>query len=73
MGWVACGFFRSVRRTAGSVEEVADIIANRVARPLSNMPALAEVVKTVFGLVQQYRLRERRDEDGNEEIRSYWN
>ena len=58
---------RSVRRTVRNVEEVSSIIVNRVARPLSNLPALAEVARTVMGLVQQYRSRERRNEDGETE------
>ena len=61
--FLAFGLFRSVRRTVRNVEEVTSIIVNRVAKPLSNLPALADVVRTVLGLVQQYRSRERRNED----------
>jgi len=63
-GFLAFGIFRSVRRTVRNVEEVTSIIVNRVARPLSNIPGLAGVARTVLGLVQQYRSRERRNEDG---------
>ena len=61
------GVLRSIRRTVRTAEEVTDIIVNKVARPLSNLPALAEVARTVLGLVQQYRSRERRNEDGETE------
>ena len=61
------GLLRSLRRTVRTAEEVTDIIVNKVARPLSNLPALAEVARTVLGLVQQYRSRERRNEDGETE------
>lgn len=57
------GLLRSVRGTVRNAEEVTSIIVNRVARPLSNIPALAEVARTVLGLVQEYRSRERRNED----------
>ena len=65
--FLAFGLFRSVRRTVRNVEEVTSIIVNKVAKPLSNLPALADVVRTVLGLVQQYRSRERRNEDGETE------
>ena len=58
---------RSLRRTAGNVEEVSGIIVDRVVRPLSSLPALVEVVKYVVGLVRQYGSRERRSEDGEGE------
>ena len=61
------GLLRSLQRTARTVEEVSGIIVNKVARPLSNISALAEVARTVLGLVQQYRSRERRNEDGETE------
>ena len=66
-GFLVFGLLRSVRRTVRTAEEVMDIIVNKVARPLSNIPALAEVARTVLGLVQQYRSRERRNEDGETE------
>ena len=61
------GVLRSIQRSVHNVEAVISIILNRVARPLSNIPALAEVARRVMGLVQQYRSRERRNEDGETE------
>ena len=63
-GVLAIGLLRSIRRSVHNAEEVTNIIANKVARPLSNIPGLAEVARTVLGLVQEYRSRERRNEDG---------
>lgn len=65
--FLAFGLFRSIRGTVRNVEAVSSIIVNKVARPLSNVPALADVVRTVLGLVQEYRSRERRKEDGETE------
>ena len=56
-----------MRSTVRNVEEVTSIIVNRVAKPLSNIPALADVARTVLGLVQEFRSRERRNEDGETE------
>ena len=55
--------YRSARRVTQNLEEISSIVLNRVARPLSTLPPLIEVVKYVLGLVQQYRSRERRNED----------
>lgn len=63
-GVLAIGLLRSIRRSVRNAEEVTSIIVNKVARPLSNIPGLAEVARTVLGLVQEYRSRERRNEDG---------
>jgi hypothetical protein len=57
--------YRPLRRTAQNAEVVSDILAERVARPLSNFPALLEVVKYLVGLVPGFRSEERRGEDGD--------
>jgi hypothetical protein len=67
VGLLVFRLLRSVRRIIRNVEEVSSIIVNRVARPLSNFPGLADMARTVMGLVQQYRSRERRNEDGETE------
>jgi hypothetical protein len=66
-GFLVFGLLRSIRGTVRNAEEVTSIIVNKVARPLSNIPAVADVVRTVVGLVQEYRSRERRNEDGETE------
>ncbi len=56
--------YRPLRRTAQNLEVISDIFAERVARPLSNLPALLELVKYLVGLVPGFRSEERRSEDG---------
>ncbi|HJN86480.1 MAG: hypothetical protein QF714_14700 [Dehalococcoidia bacterium] len=59
--------YRPLRRTTQNLEVISDIFAERVARPLSNIPALLEVVKYAVGWVQGLRPEERRGEDGEVE------
>ena len=61
------GVLRSIRRSVHNVEAVISIIVNKVARPLSTIPVLAEVAKRVMELVQHNRSRDRRNEDGETE------
>ena len=57
--------YRPLRRTAQNVEVISDVFAERVARPLSNLPALLEIVKYVVGLVPGFRPEEPRSEGGD--------
>tara|TARA_Y100000294_G_scaffold7215_1_gene7058 strand:- start:235 stop:480 length:246 start_codon:yes stop_codon:yes gene_type:complete len=56
--------YRPLRRTSQNLEVISDIFAERVARPLSNLPALLEIVRYAVGWVQGQRCEERRSEDG---------
>ena len=47
--------YRSTRQVTQNVEEITDILLNRVARPLSVVPTVMEVVRGVVELVQEYR------------------
>lgn len=59
--------YRPLRTTSQNLEVISDIFAERVARPLSNIPALLEVVKSAVGWVQGLRSEERRSEEGEVE------
>lgn len=54
---------RSVHQAGKNLEEISSIVLNRVARPLGTLPPLMDVFKYVLGWIQEYRSRERRDED----------
>ena len=47
--------YRSTRQVTHNVEEITGILLNRVARPLSVVPTVMEVVRGVVELVQEYR------------------
>ena len=47
--------YRSTRQVTQNVEEITGILLNRVARPLSVVPTVMEVVRGVVKLVQEYR------------------
>jgi len=47
--------YRSTRQVTQNVEEITEILLNRVARPLSVVPTVMEVVRGVVELVQEYR------------------
>ena len=55
--------YRSVHRTGENLEEISSIVLNRVARPLSTVPPLMDVVKYVEGWIQECRSREISEED----------
>jgi len=59
--WSVCLFrvYRSTRQVAQNVEEITGILLNRVARPLSVVPTVMEVVRGVVELVQEYRNTDR--------------
>lgn len=51
--------YRSTRQVTQNVEEITGILLNRVARPLSVVPTVMEVVRGVVELVQEYRNTDR--------------
>ena len=51
--------YRSTRQVTENVEEITGILLNRVARPLSVVPTVMEVVRGVVELVQEYRNSDR--------------
>ena len=54
--------YRPVHRVGENLEEISGIVLNRVARPLSTLPPLIDVLKYVSGWIQEYWSREKRDE-----------
>ena len=60
--------FRSARRTTQNLEDITGILLNRVARPLSVVPPVMDVVRNVVELVQEYRSKDRTSEDDEKEI-----
>ena len=54
--------YRSTRQVTQNVEEITGILLNRVARPLSVVPTVMEVVRGVVELVQEYRNVDRTSE-----------
>ncbi len=55
--------YRSTRQVTQNVEEITGILLNRVARPLSVVPTVMEVVRGVVELVQEYRHTDRTSDD----------
>ncbi len=51
--------YRSTRQVTANTEEITGILLNRVARPLSVVPTVMEVVRGVVELVQEYRNTDR--------------
>ena len=51
--------YRSTRQVTQNVEEITGVLLNRVARPLSVVPTVMEVVRGVVELVQEYRNTDR--------------
>ena len=51
--------YRSTKQVTQNVEEITGILLNRVARPLSVVPTVMEVVRGVVELVQEYRNTDR--------------
>jgi len=59
--------YRSTRRVTQNLEEITGILLNRVARPLSVVPPLMDVVRNVVEMVQEYRGKDRTQDDDEEE------
>ena len=55
--------YRSTGQVTKNVEEITGILLNRVARPLSVVPTVMEVVRSVVELVQEYRNTDRTSDD----------
>ncbi len=60
---LAFRLYRSARRVTGNMEEISGIVLDRVARPLTSLPPLIEIVNYVLGWVQELRSRGRRSDD----------
>ena len=56
--------YHPLRRTSQNLEVISDVFAERVARPLSNLPALLELVRYAVSWVQGLWSEERGGEDG---------
>ena len=54
---------RSTSQVTQNLEEITGIVLNRVARPLSVVPTVMEVVRSVVELVQEYRGQDRTSGD----------
>ena len=50
-----------------NLEEITGILLNRVARPLSVVPPVMDVVRNVVELVQEYRSKDRTPEEDDKE------
>ena len=62
-GVMVLSLYWSVKRSAQNVEAISGVVLESVARPLSNIPTLVELGRSVVGWVQEYRSRQGRDED----------
>ena len=58
--------YRSIKHTAMNVEAISGVLLESVARPLSNIPTLVELGRSVVGWVQEYRTRQGRDEEDDD-------
>ena len=61
--------YRSTRRVTQNLEEITGILLNRVARPLSVVPPVMEVVRNVVELVQEYRGKDSKSSDEENALR----
>ena len=64
---LAFRLYRSARRVTGNVEEISSIVLERVARPLTSLPPLIEMINLALGWVQEFRSRGRRSDDDERE------
>ena len=64
---LAFRLYRSARRVTGNVEEISSIVLERVARPLTSLPPLIEMINLALGWVQELRSRGRRSDDDERE------
>ena len=55
--------YRSTMRVTQNVDEITGILLNRVARPLSVVPTVMEVVRSAVELFQEYRGNNRASND----------
>ena len=64
---LAFRLYRSARRATGNIEEISGIVLERVARPLTSLPPLIEMINLALGWVQELRSRGRRSDDDERE------
>ena len=64
---LAFRLYRSARRATGNIEEISGIVLERVARPLTSLPPLIEMISLALGWVQEFRSRGRRSDDDERE------
>ncbi len=57
--------YRPLRRTAQNLEVISEIMAERVTRPLSNIPFLMEIVRYAVGWVRGFRQEKKESDDGD--------
>ena len=62
-GLLAFRLYRSIQRTAQNVEAISGVMLESVARPLSHIPTLVEIGRSVVGWVQEYRANQGREEE----------
>jgi hypothetical protein len=48
------------------MEDISGIVLNRVAKPLVNLPPLLDMVKDVFGFVQELRAKDQNEVEKDE-------
>ena len=65
-GLMGFSLYRSIKRTAVNVEAISGVLLESVARPLSNIPTLVELGRSVVGWVQEYRSRQGRYEEDDD-------
>jgi hypothetical protein len=63
VAFILLRLYPSVRRITRNVEESSNVLLNVVSKPLNLVTAFLELVNRVMGLVEQFRSRERRNED----------
>ena len=59
--------YRSTRRVTQNLEDITGLLLNRVARPLSVVPPMMDVVRNVVELFQEYRNKDGTSDDEEEE------
>jgi len=55
--------YPTLRRAARKIEQSSDIILNVVSQPLNLASAIVDLVSRVLGVVEQFRNRQRRNDD----------
>jgi Mg2+/Co2+ transporter CorB len=63
VAFILLRLYPPVRRITRNVEESSNVLLNVVSKPLNLVTAFLELVNRVMGLVEQFRSRERRNED----------
>ena len=60
-------FYPTVLRTSRNLEEGSGILLNLVSQPMNLIGSALEVINRVWGLVENFKNRERRNDDGEEQ------